>query len=105
MARYQILSSDKRELDVLVLPSLEYIYLFEYAPQSVRSHLYFGAPTDAVNFGGYERLGRWGGINFQLTAFEPFLATHRNFLLYEGQKDNSPEAMQAIARAGYRLTS
>jgi hypothetical protein len=105
MALYGILSSDKRDLDVLVLPSLEYAYLFEYGPQSVRTRLYFGAPTDAVNFGGYERLGRWGHVNFQLTAFEPFLATHKKFLLYEGQMDNSPEAMQAIARVGYRLTS
>jgi hypothetical protein len=105
MALYEKLSSEKRDLDVMVLPSLEYIYFFEYAPLSVRSHLYFGAPTGDVNLGGYERLGKWGGSNFKLTAFEPFFATHKRFLLYEGQNGNPPAVMQAIARAGYRLTS
>ena len=105
MALYETLSTNKRDLDVMVLPSLEYIYLFEYAPQSIRSHLYFAAPTGDVNLGGYERLGKWGEINFQLTTFGPFLATHKKFLLYEGQTGGDPEAMQAIAGCGYRLMS
>jgi hypothetical protein len=105
MALYETLSTDKRDLDVMVLPSLEYIYLFQYAPQSIRPHLYFGAPTGDVNLGGYERLGKWAEINFQLTALEPFLAAHKKFLLYEGQAGSDPEAMQAIASAGYRLLS
>jgi Dolichyl-phosphate-mannose-protein mannosyltransferase len=105
MLQYETLSTNKRDLDVMVLPSLDYIYLFEYAPQSIKSHLYFGAPTGDINLGGYERLGKWGRINFQLTAFGPFLAAHQKFLLYEGQKSRNPEAMQAIAGAGYRLMS
>lgn len=105
MLLYETLSTNKRNLDVMVLPSLEYIYLFEYAPQSIRSHLYFGAPTDDINLGGYERLGKWGKIHFQLTAFGPFFATHQKFLLYEGQKSGDPEAMQVMAGAGYRLMS
>jgi hypothetical protein len=105
MLLYETLSTNKRDLDVMVLPNLEYIYLFEYAPQSIKSHLYYGAPPDDINLGGYERLGKWGRINFQLTTFGPFLATHQKFLLYEGQKTGDPEAMQAIAAAGYRLMS
>ena len=45
------------------------------------------------------------GINFQLTEFEPFLATHERFLLYQSQQNKNPEAMRAIASFGYRLTS
>jgi len=33
------------------------------------------------------------------------LAAHKKFLLYEGQAGSDPEAMQAIASAGYRLLS
>jgi hypothetical protein len=105
MALYETLSTNKRDLDVMVLPSLEYIYLFEYAPQSIRPHLYFGAPNDDVNLGGYERLGKWAEVPFQLTAFGPFLTAHKKFLLYEGQTGGDPGAMQAIAAAGYRLMS
>ena len=105
MLLYQTLSTDKRGLDIMILPNLEYIYLFEYAPQSIKSHLYYGAPLGDVNLGGYERLAKWGGIHFQLTAFRPFLATHQEFLLYQGQQAADLQAMQAIADAGYSLIS
>ena len=43
----------------MVLPSLEYFYLFNYASPTSVSRLYFAAPKGDINLGGYERLGKW----------------------------------------------
>jgi Dolichyl-phosphate-mannose-protein mannosyltransferase len=105
MGLYDTLSNKKGDLDIMVLPSLEYIYLFNYASPSIVHHLYFAAPAGNYNLGGYERLGKWANINFQLKGFEPFLASHNRFLLYGSHQDKDPRALRAIAGAGYRLVS
>jgi len=79
--------------------------LFNYASPSIVHHLYFAAPAGNYNLGGYERLGKWANINFQLKGFEPFLASHNRFLLYGSHQDKDPRALRAIAGAGYRLVS
>jgi hypothetical protein len=107
MALYETLSLNKNGLDILVLPSLEYIYFFRYAPPSVVSHLYFGAPANNINLGGYEKLAKWARVGLTTTTFGPFLATHDRFLVYESASGSGADlaAMQAIAIAGYKLKS
>ena len=82
MRRYETVSFDHNGLDILVLPNLEYFYFFEYAPRSVVSHLYFAAPADDVALGLYERIGKWGHVDFKTTTFSSFLADHERFLVY-----------------------
>ncbi len=105
MALYGTLLLDNDGLDILVLPSLEYIYFFRYAPPTVVSHLYFGAPANDINLRGYERLARGAHIDLKTTTFDPFLATHNRFLVYESASGSAADldAMQAIAGAGYKL--
>jgi hypothetical protein len=109
MQLYQTLSVDQGGLDILVLPSLEYLYFVRYASASVVSHLYYGAPAAYVNRGGLERLAREARIDLRTTSFEPFLATHNHFLLYESSSPSGGsakiEALQAIASGGFRLKS
>jgi hypothetical protein len=105
MALYGTLLLDNSGLDILVLPSLEYIYLFKYAPPSMVSHLYYVSAPNDVNLGGYERLAKWARIDLKTTMFGPFLATHNRFLVYERGNDGYLEAVEAFASAGYRLNS
>jgi hypothetical protein len=105
MALYNTVSLNKSDLDILVLPSLEYIYLFTYAPSSVVSRLYYGAPDDDVNRGGYEKLARWAHVDLKTTTVDQFLATHKRFLLYESESIAHTDEVQSILSAGYRLTS
>jgi hypothetical protein len=109
MQMYQTLSGDHGGLDTLVLPSLEYLYFVRYAPPSVLSHLYYGAPANYFLRGGIERLAREARIDVKTTSFEPFLAAHNRFLLYESSSPSGGsakiEAVQAIASAGFRLKS
>jgi hypothetical protein len=105
MRRYETVSFDHNGLDILVLPSLEYFYFFEYAPQSIVSHLYFAAPADDVNLRLYERIGKWGHVDFKTTTFSSFLTNHERFLVYASGIGSDPEAVEAIASRGYRLTS
>jgi hypothetical protein len=107
MQIYETLSVDHGGLDILILPSLEYLYFVKYAPPSVTSHLYYGAPANDVNRGGFERLAKGAHVDLKTTSFDPFLATHNRFLLYESGSIASAkeDALKAIARNGYRLTS
>jgi Dolichyl-phosphate-mannose-protein mannosyltransferase len=104
MQLYHTLSTDNNGLDILVLSSLDYLYFFTYAPPSIVSHLYFGAPTSDVFYSAYDRLAKGARIDLKITPFDPFLAAHRRFLLYESGRA-SIDAVQAIARAGYRVKS
>ena len=105
MKLYGTVESDKSELDILVLPAFEYIYFFRYASPSVVSHLYFGATADDVFFTSYEKLAKEAHLGLKLTTFEPFLAAHNRFLLYEVRDRINVDALQAIANKGYRLKS
>jgi hypothetical protein len=105
MRMYEALSLDDSGLDVLVLPSLEYIHFFRYAPPSIVSRLYFAAPPNNTNFGGYERLKKWTHTDLKTTTFDSFLATHSRFLVYESAKGADTEAVEAFARDGYKIRS
>jgi hypothetical protein len=105
MRMYQTVSLDHSGLDILVLPSLDYFYFFEYAPPSVVSRLYFAAPANDVGLGLYERLGKWGNVGFKTTTFNSFLANHERFLVYAAGTGSDPDAVQAIAGGSYTLTS
>jgi hypothetical protein len=105
MTLYETLSADRDGLDILVLPNLEYLYVFKNAPASVVAHLYFGAPEGDLFLAAYERLATWPHIDLRTTTFSPFLATHKRFLAYESEDGPYIDASQAIASAGYRLIS
>ena len=105
MRRYGTVLLDHSDLDILVLSSIEYFYFFEYAPRSIVSHLYFAAPADDVGLGLYERIGQWGHVDFKTTTIGSFLASHDRFLVYASGTGSDPNAVQAIASRGYRLTS
>jgi hypothetical protein len=105
MMLYETVSADKNGLDILVLPNLEYLYLFKNAPPSVAAHLYFGAPEGDLFIAAYERLATWAHIDLRTTTFGPFLATHKRFLVYESGDGPYIDASQAIASGGYRLIS
>jgi hypothetical protein len=104
MALYDKVSMNDSGLDILVLRNVEYLYFFRYAPPSVVSHLYYGAPTDDLFLTAYDRFARGAGIHLKTTTFGPFLATHNRFLVYESGSP-SIDALQAIASAGYSLKS
>ena len=104
MALYDTLSTADSGLDILVVSDLEYLYFFRYAPPSVVSRLYFGAPTSDLFRSAYERLAKGARIDLKLTSFDPFLATHNRFLLYESGGVEI-DSVEAIARAKYRLKS
>jgi hypothetical protein len=89
----------------MVLPSLEYLYLFRYAPPSVISHLYYGAPANDINLWGYEKLAKWARIDLKTTTVSQFLVTHNRFLIYESGNSVHVDEVQAIVNAGYRLIS
>lgn len=105
MQIYESMSVNHSGLDILVLPSLEYLYFFKYAPPSVASHLYYGAPASDVNLGGFERLAKGARLDLKTTAFEPFLATHDKFLVYGSNRDTDSEAIRAFVTAGFTLKS
>jgi hypothetical protein len=102
MAYYDTVSMNHGGLDVLVLRNLEYLFFYRYAPPSVVSHLYFGAASDDLFLLAYQRFARSAGIDLKTTTFDPFLATHSRFLVYESGGP-SIEVIQALAAAGYSL--
>jgi hypothetical protein len=105
MRLFDTLSTNNSGLDILVIPDLEYLYFFRYAPSFVASHLYFAAPADNIFLAAYERFAREAHLDLKLTTFGPFLATHDRFLVYESGNSPRIDALQAIARGGYRLKS
>jgi hypothetical protein len=96
MQLYDSLSSDLSGLDIIVLPRLEYLYFFMYAPPSVVSRLYFGAPASDFFISMYERLAKGAQIDLKTTVFAPFLATHRSFLVYGYPDASNAEALQTF---------
>jgi len=104
MRLYDTLSVNNKGLDTLVLPNLEYLYFFRYAPAAVVSHLYFAAPADDLFLVAYERLAIGARIDLKTTSFGPFLASHNQFLVYESG-NMQIDAVEAIAKAGYTLKS
>jgi Dolichyl-phosphate-mannose-protein mannosyltransferase len=105
MELYSTVLEDHGGLDILVLPAVEYLYFFTYAPPAVVSHLSFGAQADALFFTAFKRLASGARVDLKITAFGPFLAAHDHFLVYESREQSHMDAVQAIATAGYRLIS
>ena len=105
MSMYEALSSDHSDLDILVLPGLEYLYFYRYAPPSVVSRLYFTATVNNLNLPGYERLKKWGRIDLKTATFDTFLSTHNRFLVYGSSKVQDVGAIEAFAKAGCTVKS
>jgi len=105
LALYDTIFSDKKSLDILVLPALDYLYLFRYAPPSVASHLYFAAEPDDLFLKAFGRLAGRAQVNLRASELGPFLATHDKFLIYEDGKFDQSDMVQAILNDGYGLKS
>jgi hypothetical protein len=105
LALYDLISRDKSGMEILVLPALDYLYLFRYAPPSVVSHLHFAAQTDDLFLAAYRRLAGQTQLNFRASELGPFLATHDKFLVYEDRKFDQSDTIQAIESDGYGLKS
>jgi Dolichyl-phosphate-mannose-protein mannosyltransferase len=105
LALYDTISEGKNGLDILVLPALDYLYLFRYAPPSVVSHLYFAAQRDDLFLAAYGRLASQTQLNFRASELGPFLATHDKFLVYEDRKFDQSDMLQTISSDGYGLQS
>ena len=105
LALYDTISSDKKGLDILVLPALDYLYLFRYAPPQVASHLYFAATADDLFLNAYGRLARQTQVKLRASELAPFLSTHDKFLLYVDRKFDQSDMLQAISSDGYGLQS
>lgn len=105
MVLYDTLSTNKDDLDILVLTNLEYIYLFKYAAPSIVSHLYYGAPENDADRRGYEKLAKWARVDLKTTTVNQFLATHRRFLVYENGNRAHMDEVQSILSAGYTIRS
>ena len=103
LALYDLISRDKDSLDILVLPALDYLYLFRYAPPSLVSHLYFAAQADDLFLAAYRRLASQTHLNFRASELGPFLSTHDKFLVYEDRKFDQSDMVQAIESHGYGL--
>ena len=105
MQFYDSLSSDHSGLDIIALPRLEYLYFSMYAPPCVVNRLYFGAPASDFFISMYERLAKGAHIDLKTTAFAPFLATHRSFLVNGYPDAPNADALQTFVKAGYTLRS
>ena len=105
LALYDTIARDKNGLDILVLPALDYLYLFRYAPPSVVSHLYFAARANDLLLAAYVRLASQTQLSIRVSELGPFLATHDKFLVYEGRRFNQLNMVQTILRDGYGLKS
>jgi hypothetical protein len=110
MQLYETLSAGSKgntdgNLDTLILTSLDYVYCASYAPPQVADRLYYVAAARDVNRGGIERLKKEAHADLKTTSVEPFLATHKRFLLYETPAAPKLDTMQAIADSGYQLKS
>lgn len=104
MMLYETLSEDESGMDILVTNPFDYLYLFHYTSPDVASRLYFGAPAADVWFALYRKWAAGTLTNLRLTEYQPFLATHEHFFLYESG-GTAVDAKQEIAKAGYRFNS
>ena len=100
---YETLTTDRSGLDILVLPSLEYLFFFRYAPARVVERLYYGGVVADANLGGYEKLVKWGGLDLKVTQLDRFLANHDKFLLYGSANRPDVDTLQVLAKEGYTL--
>lgn len=111
LARNAALLALRDHEDVLVLQQLAEMYLYEYAPPDLKTHLYLAAPTaDDPMLTVYDRVATWAHVGLRTTSFDPFLAKHSHFYVYGSTREDSVlpscgNCVQYFITAGYRLES
>jgi hypothetical protein len=100
---------DTTKLDILVTNEPEYLYLYYYAPQQIRSRLVFGSPQKLGFLDAYQQLAHWGKVDLRVTTYDDFFAGHNDFLVYSSNNTHyvsgCRDCLQQILKAGYALRS
>ncbi len=103
MDRYKTLLSNNGNLDILVVPTLDYFYFLKYADASVIHHLYY---LDAGHFSPmlYGKLA--GAVNSELRVITlaKFVATRDEFLVYVTATVQDRDLLQALGATGRRVS-
>jgi hypothetical protein len=109
LARDAALLRDTTKLDILVANEPEYLYLYYYAPQQIRSRLVFGSPQRLGFLDAYQQLAHWGRVDLRVTTYDDFLAGHNDFLVYSSNNihyvSGCRDCLERILKAGYALRS
>jgi hypothetical protein len=105
-ARNASLVHDNSNLDILVAGHPDYLFFQYYASPALRKRLIFATPDLKDMFlVGYRVLSHWTGAGLQTTSFDEYFANHRDFLLYEANRDDCPTCVETILRDGFILRS
>jgi hypothetical protein len=109
LTRDAALLRDTTKLDILVANEPEYLYLYYYAPQQIRSRLVFGSPQKFGFLDAYQQLAHWGKVDLRVTTYDDFFAGHNDFLVYSsnntGYVSGCRDCLERILKAGYALRS
>jgi hypothetical protein len=109
LVRDAALLRDTTKLDILVTNEPGYLYLYYYAPPQIRSRLVFGSPQKIGFLDAYQRLARWGKVDFRLATYDEFFARHDDFLVYRsnntGYISGCRDCEERFLKAGYELRS
>ena len=109
LMRDAALLRDTTKLDILVTNEPEFLYLYYYAPQQIRSRLVFGSPQKVGFLDAYQQLAHWGKVGLRLTTYDDFFAGHNDFLVYSSNNTHyvsgCRDCLERILKAGYALRS
>jgi hypothetical protein len=101
LRRYSSLGKSTGGLDIAVVSSLEYIYLFRYAPPVLANALHYVATVHDVNLGGYRRLMKETHVPLKIDVLPEFLKNHNSFMVYAPLENAA--LISPFVDAGYDL--
>jgi hypothetical protein len=100
------LLQDTSQLDILVTGHPDYLFLEYYASPELRRRLIYAAPdSNEIFLTGYRHLAQLTGIGLQTTTFDDYFATHRDFLVYQANRDDCHGCTGKILADGFTLRS
>jgi hypothetical protein len=84
----------------------DYLFFQYYASPDLRRRLIYAAPDSKEMFlVGYRTISHWTGAGLRTTSFDDYFAHHRDFLLYEANRDDCPTCVETILKHGFLLRS